>query len=208
MNKTYQELCDENQRLRDGIRSMATALKSGEWADMLTLDPDLGALESAIGRLVEDHNDARGIAIKSLHAALIVRNGRKQEEHAPPFRFARYRQGHEMAEGVTIEKAGTLSEATAKAARIAASEYPHGDVLVFSGTQSETSLARRDAKIAASAWMKSAKRLQQAIDYIEEKHHSNPNYPTVSYDAIAEYVVDMERYADKLRRQAGGLASE
>lgn len=80
MNKTYQELCDENQQLREGIRSMAIALEGGEWADMLTFDPDLGALESAIGRLVEDHNDARGIAIKCLNAALIGRNGRKQAD--------------------------------------------------------------------------------------------------------------------------------
>lgn len=70
----------------------------------------------------------------------------------------------------------------------------------------ETSLTRRDAQVAAEAWRESAKRLQQAIDYIEEKHDSNPNYPAVSYDAIAEYAVDMERYADKLSRQAEGSA--
>lgn len=50
-----------------------------------------------------------------------------------PFRFVRYRNGVEMAEGVTIEKASTLSEAAAKAAAIAASRYPVSDVLVFSG---------------------------------------------------------------------------
>ena len=208
MNKTYQELCDENQHLREGIRAAATKLDARELRVTVTTDPDLHALDHAINLSRTDRDDALNVAIKGLNAALLARNGRKQEEHAPPFRFARYRQGHEMAEGVTIENARTLSEATAKAARIAASEYPRGDVLVFSGAQSETSLARRDAKVAASAWMRSAKRLQQAIDYIEEKHHSNPNYPAVSYDAIAEYVVDMERYADKLRRQAAGLASE
>lgn len=53
MNKTYQELCDENQLLRAGIRQLTTVLDNCEWCDLLTTDPDLGALESAIAALID-----------------------------------------------------------------------------------------------------------------------------------------------------------
>ncbi|WP_280570662.1 hypothetical protein [Chromohalobacter sp. 296-RDG] len=80
MNKTYQELCDENQRLRDGIRSMATALEGGEWKDTVFIDPDLHKLEVAIFFSRTDRDDALGVAIKALNAALLVRNGRARRD--------------------------------------------------------------------------------------------------------------------------------
>lgn len=54
MNKTYQELCDEVVMLRTGIQQLTTALGNNEWADLLTTDGDLGALESEILRLLEE----------------------------------------------------------------------------------------------------------------------------------------------------------
>ena len=54
MNKTHDELCQENQMLRDGIRQMTTALANREWADLLTTDGDLGELEIAILQVIEE----------------------------------------------------------------------------------------------------------------------------------------------------------
>lgn len=56
MNKSHEELCEEVQQLRQGIRQMATALEGGEWADLLTADQDLGDLEDAVRSLVEKNN--------------------------------------------------------------------------------------------------------------------------------------------------------
>lgn len=84
MNKTYQELCDENQQLREGIRTAAATLNAtldaGEIRVTVTTDPDLQALDHAIALSRTDRDDALGVAIKSLNAALIARNGRKQAD--------------------------------------------------------------------------------------------------------------------------------
>ncbi|WP_046079967.1 hypothetical protein [Halomonas sp. HG01] len=55
MNKTHEELCEEVQQLRQGIRQLAANLSNGEWADLLTADQDLGDLEDAARSLTEQH---------------------------------------------------------------------------------------------------------------------------------------------------------
>ena len=69
MNKTHDELCQENQMLRDGIRQMSEALAGGAWADLLTTDNDLGALESQILGLLEEGH-AKNANIQAATAAL------------------------------------------------------------------------------------------------------------------------------------------
>lgn len=62
MNKTHDELCQEVEMLRTGIRQMSTLLVNREWADQFNTDPDLVELEIAILRLTEEHNAARDMA--------------------------------------------------------------------------------------------------------------------------------------------------
>ena len=75
MNKTYDELCQENQMLREGIRQMTTALANRGWADLLTTDGDLGELEIATLQLIQEGQtkDARVQA-----ATLAVEKARTQ----------------------------------------------------------------------------------------------------------------------------------
>ncbi|WP_348814314.1 hypothetical protein NFG57_11050 [Halomonas sp. H10-59] len=56
---------------------------------------------------------------------------KRKEEPAKFYRFDRYRDGQKMAQGIQIENADTLEQATAKAAKLLASNYPRSDVLVF-----------------------------------------------------------------------------
>ncbi|WP_445620626.1 hypothetical protein ACUN8C_01575 [Kushneria sp. Sum13] len=56
MNKTIQDLKDENQLLRDGIRTITSGLMNGEYADLLSTDHDLTRLHTVIGCMVEEVN--------------------------------------------------------------------------------------------------------------------------------------------------------
>lgn len=93
MNKTYQELCDENQQLREGIRAAATKLDARELSVTVTTDPDLQALEHAIALSRTDRDDALNVAIKGLNAALLARNGRRKLRDHPD--FEEYRKGND-----------------------------------------------------------------------------------------------------------------
>ncbi|WP_322528526.1 hypothetical protein R5R73_01190 [Salinicola sp. LHM] len=54
MNKTHDELCQENQMLRDGIRQMVTITNRYERVEQFSSDHDLWELESSISRRLDE----------------------------------------------------------------------------------------------------------------------------------------------------------
>lgn len=73
MNKTHDELCQEVAMLRTGIRQMSEALAGGAWADLLTTDTDLGALESQILGLIEGDQEKEA-QIQTARSAVVKAN--------------------------------------------------------------------------------------------------------------------------------------
>ncbi|MCT8466983.1 hypothetical protein KZO85_00130 [Chromohalobacter canadensis] len=131
MNKTYQELCDENQHLREGIRAAATKLDARELRVTVTTDPDLQALDHAISLSRTDRDDALNVAIKGLNAALLARNGRQGTEK-------------EAALAAHVERLHKAIDDFYGQA-----EEMHRVVGDIRDQPPETSLAQRDARVAA-----------------------------------------------------------
>ncbi|SOC56420.1 hypothetical protein SAMN05421509_10731 [Chromohalobacter canadensis] len=148
MNKTYQELCDENQHLREGIRTAAAKLEAGEPRVTVTTDPDLQTLDQAIALSRTDRDDALGVAIKSLNAALLARNGRQRTEKEAVLAAHQDDLVRELSacQGVlhSLARSGEVTK-----------QYADDAKAVLDRTK-ETSLARRDARVAVGAMRKVA----------------------------------------------------